>query len=126
MIIKSGEQRFVTDKTGAFLRPIPYNVGTDVKFDREQFINDLNEVVTVGEYTMQEIAKIVHSSVGKVWETVTGKDSVIITPEMMWFVSQMSGKELSAYFGPAIDIEVPKQMTIKEYLEETGVTGYEE
>lgn len=126
MIIKSGEQRFVTDKTGAFIRPIPYNVGADVKFDREQFINDLNEVITLGEYTIQEVAKIVHSSVGKVWETATGKESVIITPEMMWFVSQMSGKELSAYFGPAIDREVPKQMTIKEYLEETGVTGYEE
>lgn len=86
----------------------------------------MNEVVTVGEYTIQEIAKIVHSSVGKVWETVTGKDRVIITPEMMWFVSQMSGKELSAYFGPAIDREVPKQMTIKDYLEQTGVKDYEE
>lgn len=121
MIIKSGEQRFVTDKTGAFIRPIPTNVGEDIKFDREQFINDLNEIITLGEYTIQEVAKIVHSSIGKVWETVTGKERVIITPEMMWFVSQMSGKELSAYFGPAIDRDVPKQMTIQEYLEETGV-----
>ena len=121
MIIKSGEQRFVTDNTGAFIRHIPHNVGVDIQFNRDKFLTDLNNIIDEGDYTIQEVAKIIHSSIGKTWETVTGKDSVIITPEMLWFVSEMSGNGMTAYFGPSIDREIPKQMTIQEYLEETGV-----
>ena len=101
MIVKNGSQRFFVEN--GVLKEIPQSV-TDIKFDRDKFLSDLKEIQVTGDFTIQEIATMTHTSVGKTWELLSGKNRTIITPELIWFVTQMMGKELSDYFEHNRDI----------------------